>query len=426
MFPWHVRKLQSDLFNHKSQGAVALRRECRCTAPKPTSLRTVCQCCRRADASERLLFTNSNPDRYPDQPALAEQDSDVSASPKMLGFRMERVNSTSMPVGLLLPDVTTVDQTTLAVRAEEWGYESVWLGELWGTSAPIRLAEIASQTDRVTIGTAILNVFSRTPATLAMTANSLDTISDGRFTLGVGTSTATAIENLHGMAFDRPVRRAHETIELTKRFLGQDDGGGDHRVTYDGELFQVKDFPALDVDVPIYHAALGKANRRVVARLCDGWIPHNVPFSALDDAFAYVADHAEKAGRDPDQITVAPYVPAAVADDPEVARDAIRGHVAYYVGSGEGYRQAVASQFPDAADQVAEAWQASERQAAADSVTDEMVSELGVAGTPGDAREQLQALVEDSVVDHPIVTVPQQAADAVAESTIEALAPENR
>ncbi|WP_327051888.1 LLM class flavin-dependent oxidoreductase [Halomicrococcus gelatinilyticus] len=330
-----------------------------------------------------------------------------------------------MNPGLLLPDVTGVDRTTLAVRAEEQGYESVWLGELWGTSAPVQLAEIADRTDQVTIGTAIVNVFSRTPATLAMTAKSLDASSDGRFVLGVGTSTVTAIENLHGMAFDRPVRRAHETIELTKRFLGQDGGSGDHRVTYDGEIFQVADFPALDVDVPIYHAALGKANRRVVARLCDGWIPHNVPFSALDEAFAYVADHAERADRDPDDVTVAPYVPAAVADDPDAARDAIRGHVAYYVGSGEGYRNAVASRFPAAADRVAEAWQSGDRQEAADAVTDEMVADLGVAGAPAEAREQLQALVEDTVVDRPIVTIPQQAADDVAEATIEALAPAN-
>jgi len=330
-----------------------------------------------------------------------------------------------MDVGLLLPDVSDLDQTALAVRAEEQGYDSVWLGELWGTSAPIRLAEIADRTDQVAIATAIVNVFSRTPATLAMTAKSLDTASDGRFVLGVGTSTATAIENLHGMAFDQPVRRAHETIELTKRFLGQDDENesGDHRVSYDGEIFQVSDFPALDVDVPIYHAALGRANRRVVARLCDGWIPHNVPFSALDDAFAYVADHAEEADRNPDEIAVAPYVPAAVADDPAVARDAIRGHVAYYVGSGEGYRNAVASRFPTEADQVAEAWQSGDHQAAAGAVTDEMVADLGVAGTRAEARERLHALVEDTVVERPIITIPRQAADAVAESTIEALAP---
>jgi alkanesulfonate monooxygenase SsuD/methylene tetrahydromethanopterin reductase-like flavin-dependent oxidoreductase (luciferase family) len=232
------------------------------------------------------------------------------------------------------------------------------------------------------------------------------------------------------MAFDRPVRRAHETIELTKRFLGHGTenndttGSSDGRIAYDGEVFHAADFPPLDVDVPVYHAALGRANRRVVARLCDGWIPHNIPFPNLDEAFAYVADHAEDAGRNPDNITLAPYVPAAVAEDPDVARDAIRGHVAYYAGSGEGYRQAVASQFPDAADRITEAWQSGERQKAAGYVTDEMVTALGVAGTPDEARAQLRDLVENSVIDHPIVIIPQQTADELAEPTIEALAPE--
>lgn len=329
-----------------------------------------------------------------------------------------------MSHGLLLPGVSGVNRTTLAARAEELGYESVWLGELWGASSPVGLAEIAGQTETITLGTAIVNVFSRTPATLAMTARSLDRASDGRFILGVGTSTQKAIEDLHGMEFDNPVRRAHETIELTKRFMGRGDDSNGGRVAYDGEVFHTVDFPALDADTPIYHAALGRANRRVVARLCDGWLPHNVPFPSLDESFAYIADHAEKAGRDSADITVAPYVPAAVTDDPAVARDAIRGHIAYYAGSGEGYRQAVGSQFPDAADRIAEAWRAGERKAAAGHVTDEMVAALGVAGTPDEARTQLRTLVEDSVVDHPIVTIPQQAADEVAERTIDALAPE--
>jgi 5,10-methylenetetrahydromethanopterin reductase len=345
---------------------------------------------------------------------------------------MKCVKSPGMSHGLLLPNISGVSRTDLAVRAEELGYESVWLGELWGGSSPVTLAEIAGKTETVTIGTAILNVFSRTPATLAMTAGSLNRVSDGRFVLGVGTSTQKAIEDLHGMAFESPIRRAHEAIELTRLFLGRgsgtDDtaGSGDGRVAYDGEEFHAADFPTLDADVPIYHAALGRANRRVVARLCDGWIPHNIPFPNLDDAFAYVADHAAEAGRNPDDITVAPYVPAAVAEDPDVARDAIRGHVAYYVGSGEGYRQAVASRFPDAADRIAEAWQAGERRAAAGHVTDEMVTALGVAGTPDEARAQLRDLAENPVIDRPIVTIPQQTADELAEPTVEALAPDQQ
>ncbi|WP_458207862.1 LLM class flavin-dependent oxidoreductase [Haladaptatus sp. NG-SE-30] len=324
-----------------------------------------------------------------------------------------------MPTDLLLPQVTNLDHTELSVRAEALGYDGLWLGELWGTSSVVQLTDIAAHTNTVELGTAILNVFSRTPAVLAMTAASLDQVSDGRFRLGVGTSTKKAIEDLHGMDWDdpNPVRRAHETIELISAFL--DDGG---RVDYEGDVFDVRDFPSLDADVPIYHAALGEANRRVVARLCDGWIPHNIPFPDLEDNFAYISDQAKKAGRDT-TIDVAPYVPAAVSDDAEKAKDAIRGHIAYYVGNGRGYEQAVAQRFPNDATTVAEAWRSGDRETAAENVTDEMVEALGVAGTPEQARTQFQAISDIDCITRPMVTIPSNADEKMAERTIEALAP---
>lgn len=323
-------------------------------------------------------------------------------------------------LGLLLPSLGD-ESVDVALRAELLGYDSLWIPELWGSSAVVKLAELAVRTDEIRIGTAILNVFSRTPAVLAMTAATLDELSDGRFTLGVGTSTEKAVEDLHGMDFENPnpVRRAHETIELTKAFLT-----GEGRVSYDGEVFHAADFPPLDADVPLYHAALGKANRRVVARLCDGWIPHNIPFSELADAFEYVAEHAEENGRDPSDITVAPYVPAAVADNADDARDAIRGHIAYYVGSGSGYERAVTSRFPDEAERIATEWRDGNRAAATAHVTDEMVLALGVAGTPDEAREQLRELASMDAIDQPLLVIPSNATEHT-EQTVEELAPQS-
>jgi alkanesulfonate monooxygenase SsuD/methylene tetrahydromethanopterin reductase-like flavin-dependent oxidoreductase (luciferase family) len=327
-----------------------------------------------------------------------------------------------MATDLLLPMVADVEDAERARRAESLGYEGLWLGELWGASAVVRLTEIAARTQEIELGTAILNVFSRTPAMLAMTAATLDDVSGGRFRLGVGTSTEKAIEDLHGLEWDapNPVRRAHETIELTKAFLGDGD-----RIEYDGEIFEVADFPALDADVPVYHAALGEANRRVVARLCDGWIPHNVPFSLLGEHYEYIREHANEAGRS-DRIDVAPYVPAAVDDDTEAARDVIRGHVAYYVGNGAGYERAVAEQFPDQASAIATAWRSGDREAATEAVTEAMVRELGVAGTPEQARSQFEAVAEIECVTRPMVTIPSNADEAMADRTIAALAPANR
>jgi alkanesulfonate monooxygenase SsuD/methylene tetrahydromethanopterin reductase-like flavin-dependent oxidoreductase (luciferase family) len=326
--------------------------------------------------------------------------------------------------GLLLPD-TGGEPVELGLRAEELGYEAAWMGELWGTSSVVALTELAVRTERIGLGTAIVNVFSRTPAVLATTTATLDRTSGGRFRLGVGTSTRKAVEDLHGMdwAAPNPVRRAHETIELTRRFLG-DEG----RVEYDGDVFDVADFPSLDAPVPVYHAALGKANRRVVARLADGWMPHNVPFPDLAESFEYVAEHAREAGRDPEDISVAPYVPAAVADDAEEARVAVRGHLAYYVGSGEGYERAVATRFPDEAAEIAAYWRGNgrerDRAAAKGAVTDGMIDALGVAGTPETARERLREVLDLDVVDEPLVAVPQNASPEMVERTVEELSPE--
>jgi alkanesulfonate monooxygenase SsuD/methylene tetrahydromethanopterin reductase-like flavin-dependent oxidoreductase (luciferase family) len=308
------------------------------------------------------------------------------------------------------------DPAAIAETAEEFGYGGVWLGELWGTSSVVKLSEIATRTEEIGIGTAILNVYSRSPAVLAMTAATLDDVSGGRFTLGVGTSTPKAVEDLHSMSFDRPVRRSHETIDLVKQFLA-----GEGRIDYEGEVYETADFPALGVDVDVYHAALGRANRRVVARLADGWIPHNVPFPDLPEAFDYIVDHTPE-DREVDDISVAPYVPAAVSEDAEEARDAVRGHIAYYVGSGDGYRRAVARRFPEGADRVAELWRDGERGDATDAVTDEMLEALGVAGTAAEARDQFEEIASMDVVDRPMVTVPNNATD-LAEETVVALAP---
>jgi 5,10-methylenetetrahydromethanopterin reductase len=161
----------------------------------------------------------------------------------------------------------------------------------------------------------------------------------------------------------------------------------------------------------------------VTGRVADGWLPHNVPFGELADAFETVAGTAREAGRDPDAITVAPYVPAAVAADPAEARATIRGHLAYYVGSGEGYRRAVASAFPDVAEQIATAWKDGDRDAARSAVTDGMVDALGVAGAPETARERFEDVASLDAVDHPIVVVPDGADETMVDRTIGALAP---
>ena len=326
-----------------------------------------------------------------------------------------------MTRGIVLPRRGVDGARSVAVRCEDLGYDACWIGELWGRDAFVTLTAVADAVSRVDLGTAIVNVFSRSPATLASAAATLTEVAPAGVRLGIGPSTPKAIEDLHGRDYDRPVRRLHETAELIAAFTA-----GEGRVDYDGETVSVADFPALDAEVPVYTAALGPAARRATGRVADGWLPHNVPFPELSSAFETVAETAREAGRDPDEITVAPYVPAAVAEDPTEARAAVRGHLAYYVGSGEGYRRAVASAFPDEAERIAEAWGNGERDTAREAVTGEMVDALGVAGTPETARERFETVASLDIVDHPIVVVPDGVDAETVDRTVEALAPRAR
>jgi len=310
------------------------------------------------------------------------------------------------------------DPAEFAAEAEALGYRAVWTSELWGTDAFVTLARVAERVD-IDLGTSIVNAYSRTPAVLAGAAASVDAATDGSVTLGIGTSTPKAIEDLHGMAFENPPRRLHESVELAKAFL-ESEG----RVSYEGELFSVRDFRGLDADVSVFAAALGPATRRATGRVADGWLPHNVPFDRLETAFEPIARTAREAGRDPDAIDVIPYVPAAVSDDPAAAYDCVRGHLAYYVGSADGYRNAVAQSFPGAAETIAEAWRAGDRERAREAVTDRMVDALGVAGTPTAARERLRKVADRSIVTEPLVVTPANAGAELAERTIRELAPD--
>jgi len=139
-----------------------------------------------------------------------------------------------MKLGLNLPYEGTLafpEAVELAQRAEALGFESVWMPEAYGTDAVSILGALAASTQRIQLGTGIVNVFSRTPALLAQTAATLDLISNGRFILGLGTSGYQVISGWHGVPFDRPLLRMRETIAIVRQVLRRD------RLIFEGEVF---------------------------------------------------------------------------------------------------------------------------------------------------------------------------------------------
>lgn len=326
-------------------------------------------------------------------------------------------------LGLRLPDETygydVTDVVELSKRAESLGYHSVWVAELQGPNGFMTLGQIAAETTEIGLGTGVVNVYSRTPALIAMSVSTLDQLSDGRTLLGLAASSKVTIEEWHGVEYDRPLRRVRETIEIVRAALANE------RVDYDGEIFSLNDYPrsydTVRDDVPIYNAALGPTNRRLTGEFADGWLPVHVPRGKFEEYVGDVRESAAAAGRDPDDVTVAPYVVACVDEDGEAARDHVRGLLSFYLGAMDYYAHVFGEfGFADEVEAVREAWSAGDRDEAAARVPDSLLDEVAIGGTPEEGRERLREYRELGA-DLPVVYPPNAPRDVI-ETTAEELA----
>lgn len=325
------------------------------------------------------------------------------------------------PIGLRLPDETygydVDDVVELGRLAEANDYHSVWVAELQGSNGFMILSQIAEETSTIGLGTGVVNVYSRTPALLAMSATTLDQQSDGRTLLGVAASSKAPIEEWHGMAYDQPLRRVRETIEIVKQAMRE------KRVSYDGEIFEVDDYPRtyeiVRDEVPIYNAALGPANRRLTGEFADGWLPVHVPRSKFEEFLGDVHEGARRADRDPEEVTVAPYIVACVDEDGERARDYVRRLLSFYIGAIDYYEHVFRQfGFEDEVEAVRETWEAGDHDEAADRVSDELLDEVAIGGTPEVGRKKLREY-RDLGVDLPIIYPPQAPCDVVENTVME-------
>ncbi|HEY9287521.1 MAG TPA: LLM class F420-dependent oxidoreductase [Candidatus Dormibacteraeota bacterium] len=244
-----------------------------------------------------------------------------------------------MKLGLILPyegGLSFVEALEVTQRAEALGFDSVWVPEAYGTDAISILGGLAAHTQRIRLGTGIVNIFSRSPALLAQTAATLDLMSKGRFILGLGTSGHQVVSGWHGLPFDRPVQRMRETVTIVRQVLRRD------RLQFDGEVFKLDmglKLLARPVrsELPIFLATLTPAGLRLTGELADGWIPTLFSPEHMDVFRPYLEEGARASGRSLDTLEIAPYVQVVVDDDRTRAQDAVRPWVALYVG-GMGSR----------------------------------------------------------------------------------------
>ena len=309
-------------------------------------------------------------------------------------------------------------------EAERLGFESVWTAEAYGSDALIPLAWWGASTERIKLGTAIVQISARTPAATAMAAMTLDHLSNGRLILGLGVSGPQVVEGWYGQPFAKPLARMREYIGILRDIWarkGPVTNEGPHyplplRAPTDpswrgplvgtglGKPLKSSIHP-LREEIPIYLAAEGPKNIALAAELCDGWLalfysPHHDDLyaEALAEGFERPEAHRRK-----EEFEVAATVPLIVTDEPESAIDAMRPMYALYFG-GMGAKSAnfhanvpIRMGYEDEVRRIQELYLDGKKQEAAAAVPVQLIEELTLIGPADKIRNDLEAWRDSSV-----------------------------
>src|SRR3954449_9434080 len=307
--------------------------------------------------------------------------------------------------------LTSDQQLALVREAESLGFDSVWAAEAYGSDTATVLAWLASQTEKIRIGSAIFQIPGRSPAMTAMTAATLDNLSDGRMILGIGTSGPQVAEGWHGQRFAKPLERTREYVEILRKALARE------RVEFKGNQYELPlpDGPGkalklmiapVQEQIPIYIAAIGPKNTQLTGEIADGWIPTFFSPEHVGDMRKLLEEGAARAGngkRIDDSFDIAPTVNVAIDDDVERARDALRPVLALYVG-GMGSRKqnfynALVQRygFEDAAREVQDLYLEGKKEEAAAALPGELIDKVSLAGPPERIKERLELYREAGV-----------------------------
>jgi probable F420-dependent oxidoreductase len=307
----------------------------------------------------------------------------------------------------------------LARQAEqEWGYDAIWLAETSGPDSFALGAAVALATERAVIGTAIVPVYNRTPAVLAMSAGTLAELSGDRFILGLGSSSHAIIEGWNGVPFERPLAHVRDSVAIVRQALT------DGKTDYAGKAFRSK---GLRVGargkkpVPIYVAALREKMLRLAGEIGDGLIVNLFPVTALPQILGAWQAGAKDAGRDVSGQEVVCRFQVGVTDDVAAARRIVRMAFGGYVATPVYNKFFAWCGFEDVAREVGAAFAKGDRAGVAAAMTDDFVDRIAILGTAEQCREQIAAFVAAGVTT-PVIA-PLAADRAGVERVLEAFAP---
>ena len=300
------------------------------------------------------------------------------------------------------------DQREIVQEAERLGDESVWTAEAYGSDAATILAWIAQATSTIRLGSAIFQMPARSAAMTAMTAATIDQLSDGRMLLGIGSSGPQVAEGWHGQRFGHQIQRTREYVAVVRKALARE------RLQFEGETLRLPlpDGPGkalkltigpVQEQIPIYLAAIGPNNTKLAGEIADGWIPTLFSPEHVAEFRPLLQEGAARGGRSLEHFDIAPTVQVCVSDDLESARNQMRPFLALYVG-GMGSREknfynALVRRygFEDEARDVQELYLEGRREDAMARLSDELIDTVSLVGTPAHVRDRLAVYREAGV-----------------------------
>ena len=295
---------------------------------------------------------------------------------------------------LTLPDPRGVAPTIeMAKWAEGEGYDDLWFADSSGVDALTTAAAVALNTTRCRIGTAIIPVFSRTPAVLASTAHVLHQLSGGRFILGLGSSSQTMMENWHGQTFEKPLTRVKETVQLVRSMLeGEKSDFAGQTVTSRG----YRQLPLEAGAQPIYMAALREKMLEAAAEFSDGVILNLFPRDALPKMMEHIRIGAERGGKKLEDIEVVCRHQVVVTDDVDDARNRIRAAFAPYYATPVYNAFLAWSGYEEVAATIREGWAAKDREKTTSALSDQLVDDIAIIGDIGACQDRISCLLYTS------------------------------
>ena len=291
-------------------------------------------------------------------------------------------------------------------EADRLGYYAVWTAEAYGSDSVTPLAWIGARTEKIHLGTAIMQMPARTPAMTAMTAITLDQLSGGRMLLGLGLSGPQVVEGWHGQPYGKPLGKTREYVRIVRTILARQDAlvhNGEHyQIPYQGADATGLGKPLKSIihgraDLPIYLAAIGPKNVELAAEIADGWLP--IFFSPQHYGAVFQesveAGFAKANGKSLASFDIAPSVPVALGPDVDACRNAIKPHLALYIGGmgakGKNFYYDLVSRYgyDGAADTIQSLFLQGKKLEAAMAVPDALVDDVALCGPKERIAERL-------------------------------------